>query len=223
MWLLKALKSSIGQKLVMAVTGFLLCGFLIAHLAGNLLLYVSPEAYNGYAEKLHEQEGLLMIAETGLFAIFILHLYLAVATRKQSKEARKVEYVVKQSKIEPDAKLPMEPQNWMFVSGAVVFGFILLHLSDFKLEMWMPADQEFEPFDKAVFLLNNVLRAIAYIVGPIILAVHLSHGVPSAFQSLGLSHPKYNGLIKKGGWIFAWVIGIGFASFPIWALIMGNK
>jgi len=223
MWLLKALKSSIGQKLVMAVTGFLLCGFLIAHLAGNLLLYVGPEAYNAYAEQLHSQEGLLMIAETGLFVIFLMHLYLAGATRKQSKDARNVAYGVRGSKIDETETSLFEPQSWMFASGAVVLAFILLHISDFKMGMWLPADNNYEPFEKTTFILKNWVRFFAYIIGPIILAMHLSHGVPSAFQSLGLNHPKYNGLIKKGGWLFAWAIGLGFASFPIWAMFFANK
>lgn len=219
MWLLKALKSSIGQKIVMAVTGLLLCGFLIAHLAGNLLLYVSPEAYNNYAHQLHSQEGLLMIAETGLFALFFAHLVLAGSTRKRSRDARDVDYVVKASKIDDSETSVFEPQSWMFASGAVILAFILLHLTDFKLEMWISADGEREPFDKAVLILSDWIRVIAYIVGPIILAIHLTHGIPSAFQSLGLSHPKYNGLIKKGSWLFAWAIGLAFASFPIWAML----
>ncbi|MEZ6047845.1 MAG: hypothetical protein R3C11_20175 [Planctomycetaceae bacterium] len=79
---------------------------------------------------------------------------------------------------------------------------------------------EMTPYNKAVHILRNGISAVAYVIGPLILAIHLSHGVQSSFQSLGLNHPKYNGLINKAGLAFAWIVGIGFASFPIWAMFM---
>ncbi|MEZ6047844.1 MAG: hypothetical protein R3C11_20170 [Planctomycetaceae bacterium] len=127
MWLLKAFKSSIGQKIVMAITGLLLCGFLVVHLAGNLMMYAGPETYDEYTHKLHENEGLLMIAETGLFGLFFLHIYLAASTRAQSISARKIGYLQKQSKIDESNQNSLKAQNWMFMSGAIVLLFLILH------------------------------------------------------------------------------------------------
>ncbi|QDU79955.1 Succinate dehydrogenase/Fumarate reductase transmembrane subunit [Polystyrenella longa] len=220
MWLLKALKSSIGQKYVMAISGLLLCGFLVAHLAGNLLLYVGPEMYDAYAHKLHENEQLLIVAELGLFALFFLHIYLAFSTRSMNTEARGVGYLEKQSKIEEKKQYALRPQNWMFLSGSIILAYLILHLGDFKFDLRMSETSEMEPFQKAVHILKDGISVFAYIVGPIILAIHLSHGVQSSFQTLGWNHPKYNKLISVGGTLFAWIIGIGFASFPIWALFM---
>ena len=220
MWLLKALKSSIGQKFVMAITGLLLCGFLVVHLIGNLMLYVGPETYNEYTHKLHENEGLLVVAEIGLFALFLLHIYLAFATRSMNSQARKIGYLEKQSKIDESNQSVFRAQNWMFLSGAIVLAFLIIHLGDFKFEMRLSEVSEMEPYDKAVHILRNGISLFVYLVGPLILGIHLSHGVQSSFQTLGWYHPKYNKLIKVAGTIFSLIVGIGFASFPIWAMFL---
>ena len=97
-WLIRSLSTSIGQKLVMAMTGLLLCGFLVAHLAGNLFLFVGADAYNGYAHALHEKEALLMVAEVGLFALFLTHIGLAISTSTANRKARREGYVEKETK-----------------------------------------------------------------------------------------------------------------------------
>jgi len=215
-----ALASSVGKKFVMAITGFLLCGFLAAHLAGNLLLYVGAEEYNGYAHKLHSQEELIKIAEVGLILLFGAHIALAFRTSRDNKSARSVPYQMKVSKIEnPDS--PVRAETWMFVSGAMVLGFVLLHLADFTFMVRPDIDYsilEGQEYQKAITILKTPISLAIYIVGCIVLWCHLSHGVASAFQSLGINHPKYNGLIKWGSRLFAAIIGIGFLSFPIWAI-----
>ena len=223
MWLLKAFKSSIGQKFVMAITGLLLCGFLVVHLAGNVLLYVGPEAYDHYAHQLHSNEKLLLIAEIGLYALFFLHIYFAFSTKAMNTQARKTGYLEKQSKIEEGKLSVFRAQNWMFLSGSIVLAFLILHISDFKFELRMSDVSEMEPYEKAVRILRNGVSLLIYTVGPLILAIHLSHGVQSAFQTLGWNHPKYNKLIRVGGSVFAWVVGLGFASFPIWAMFFTGE
>jgi len=217
-WLLTALKSSLGKKLVMAVTGLLLCGFLITHLAGNLLLYVGADAYNHYAHALHEQKALLLIAELGLVALFIAHLYLALSTTRDNQKARSVGYAMKESKI-PERTLAsgVAPENWMFTTGAIVLAFVLLHLADFRFELRNKSSAPELPFDKAVRILQDSVSAPAYVVGCLFLGIHLGHGVASAFQTLGVNHPRYNRMLHCLGVLFAIVIALGFASFPIWA------
>ena len=226
-WLFKALSSSLGKKFVMGITGLLLCGFLVAHLAGNLLLYVPDKeshgetvnAYNEYAHALHEQEGLLMIAETGLFALFIAHIALAVATTRENRAARPVSYDTVDSKQEGRSLVGFfRADTWMFISGAIILGFLVLHLSDFKMELRTDVDYSGkEPFEKALMILQTPLSATVYLIAGITLIFHLSHGFASAFQSLGINHPKYNGLIKCVSILFALFIGLGFASFVVWA------
>jgi succinate dehydrogenase / fumarate reductase cytochrome b subunit len=217
-WLIRALSSSLGKKYVMGITGLLLCGFLIAHLAGNLLLFVGAEEYNHYAHALHEQKALLAVAEVGLFVLFVAHLILAFVTTRENKSARKQDYDVQQSK-QGSPLLTFFPHNWMWITGVVVLGFILLHLADFRLEFRNKGPEGEEPFEKAVRLLRDPITFCAYITGVIVLGFHLSHGFSSAFQSLGLSHPKYNKFIKCAGTSFAVLVAVGFASFPLWAVL----
>ena len=219
-WFFRLLSSSIGQKFVMAITGLLLCGFLVVHLEGNLLLFVSAEKYNAYAHFLHSQEELLMVAETGLFLLFLAHLYLAFATAWGNSQARIDQYAVKQSKL-PQGNLASNPSAWMFGSGAVVLGFVILHLIDMKFQArgagiaYVNEHDPNAPYANALAVLSNPISRVVYTLGVIVLGFHLSHGVSSAFQSLGLNHPKYTPLIKWGSRLFAIAIALGFASLPI--------
>lgn len=218
-WFLVLLSSSIGQKFVMGITGLLLCGFLIAHLAGNLLMFAGEKWFNDYAHKLHEQWEFLIIAETGLFILFVAHIYLAFATSFGNAKAREEQYAVKQTKVPGRV---IGANTWMFASGAVVLGFVLLHLTDLRLA----ADginlrgfkyESDNPFANTLMVLKNPISRAVYVVGAIILGIHLSHGFSSAFQSLGLNHPKYMPLIKVLGKVFAVVIAVGFASIALFA------
>ena len=215
-WVIKAFSSSIGKKLLLAISGLALCGFLVAHLAGNLLLYVGPEVYNRYADALHAQKILLPIAEVGLLGLFVIHLANALRTNRENREARPVGYEVRQSKQPPSAF--MKPaSSVMYGTGIVVLLFLLLHLSDFRFELRNPAVAELTPFDKAQVLLRDPLTAIVYIIGSCALGYHVSHGVQSAFQTLGVNHPKYNWLIGTVSKAFGLLVALGFGSFPLWA------
>jgi succinate dehydrogenase / fumarate reductase cytochrome b subunit len=109
----------------------------------------------------------------------------------------------------------------MFASGAVVLGFILLHLVDLRLGVEVINLRGFtyehmEPYAQTVTVLRDPISAFVYVVGSIVLGIHLSHGFASAFQSLGLNHPKYMPLIKLIGRVFSCVIAIGFSSIVIY-------
>lgn len=201
----------------MGITGLLLCGFLVVHLAGNLLLYVGADAYNEYAHALHSQAALLAVAEAGLLLLFLAHLLLAIITTWENRKARgREDYAVKASK--QKLFLTFFPHNWMWITGTIVLAFVLLHLYDFRFERFEQIDSSETPFDKAIRLLKHPVTIAGYLVGVIVLGIHLAHGFASAFQSLGINHPKYNTAIKIVGGLFAAVIAVGFASFPIWAM-----
>ena len=214
-WFIRALSTSVGQKLVMGATGLLLCGFLTVHLAGNLLLFQGAEHYNKYAHKLHENE-LLPVAEAGLLVLFVLHIILAFSTTRMNTAARPVGYREKQTKL-VGSPFKVEPHNYMFLTGMIVLGFLLLHLSDMRLAEWkmrLPYDESMSPADHALMVLKDPISATVYILGSLVLGFHLLHGFQSAFRSLGLNHPKYTPFITKLGVLFAIVIGVGFASLP---------
>jgi succinate dehydrogenase / fumarate reductase, cytochrome b subunit len=217
---LKALSSSVGKKFVMGLTGLLLCGFLVTHLAGNLLLYAGAEAYNKYAHTLHSQAGLLLIAEVILYLLFIAHIYLAFHTSSVNRIARGHGYAIKRSKLDTaphTTSWPLHPEAWMFISGAIILFFLIVHVGQFAWEIWLPGKKGEEPFDKAVRILNDNFTAVVYLIGVMILGAHLWHGFAAAFQSLGITHPRYQGLIKWLGVLFAAVMAIGFASFLVFA------
>ncbi|WP_145179387.1 succinate dehydrogenase cytochrome b subunit [Gimesia aquarii] len=220
-WIMTLLSSSIGQKFVMGITGLLLCGFLVVHLAGNLLVYVGAKAYNNYAHELHSMM-LLPVAEVGLFLLLFVHIALAFKLTRDNQRARHISYRETQTKIQEKPSLfsrtPMgETSSWMFISGSIILGFLVIHMIDMKLQANPTVDYtDAKPYDIIVQVLGSSLSAPFYIVGTIVLGFHLSHGFWSAFQSLGLNHPKYMPWIKKLAIIFAFVIAAGFVSLPIW-------
>jgi succinate dehydrogenase / fumarate reductase cytochrome b subunit len=220
-WVTRAFSSTIGKKVVMAITGLGLCGFLVVHLAGNLLLYVGPEQYDHYAESLHAQKALLFVAEIGLLVLFVGHIWLAITTTRENIAARPVQYAMRQSKRPPSA-LAAPASSMMYVTGMVVLLFLLLHLSDFrfneyvsKLGVRQHAGESH--FARAVNILQDPLSAVVYVLGSCVLGYHVLHGFQSAFHSLGLNHPKYTPFIKFLGSLFAVTVALGFGSFPLWA------
>lgn len=215
--LLAVLRSSLGKKYVMGLTGLFLCLFLLIHLGGNILLFVGAPAYNEYAHKLHSMPAFLIFSEVLLYGALLLHLYLAVATWLENNNARgPVGYSQRKTKIYHRI-LGIQPESMMFFTGAVMLAFMVVHVADFKFEIaWKDRIGEMEPFDKAGVILGDMTRKVIYVIGSLFVGVHVSHGFRSAFQSLGINHPKYNKLIDRSSIAFALIVAIGFASFPIW-------
>jgi succinate dehydrogenase / fumarate reductase cytochrome b subunit len=200
----------------MALTGLLLIAFVIIHLAGNLLLYVGFQDYNNYAHALHSKPAFVLVAEIGLLALFAAHILIAVQLTRENRSARAVGYQMRRSK---QARTAATPSALMFVSGAILLGFILLHLADFRFHLHNPGPEGEEPFAKALRLLQDPISAGVYFLGSLFLGWHLIHGFQSAFQSLGWNHSKYTPLVKKLGILLAVMVAIGFASFPVWAFL----
>jgi succinate dehydrogenase / fumarate reductase cytochrome b subunit len=219
--LIRALSSSIGKKLLMGITGLALCGFLVVHLSGNLLLFVGAEQYDAYAHALHSQKILLPIAETGLFALLILHILLGCVTARENWAARAVRYDKPRSKvIETTSKgLPNFASKYMFVTGIIVLIFLLVHLGHFKFGVISPGPEGATEFANASRILSQSFTHVVYLAGTLVLGFHLVHGFQSAFQSLGVNHPKYTKPIKMFGFVFAVCIALGFASFPLMGIM----
>lgn len=209
--------NTVGQKIFIACTGLLLCGFLVMHLAGNLLLLAGPEAYNEYTHKLHSYEPLVKVAEVVLFLLFASHIVLAVRLSIRNRRARGSAYAMSVSKRD-DRILGVRLDYWMLPTGLLVLAFLLLHLVDFTWELRPDVDYaKLEPYDKALVLLRSWPTIIGYSVGTILLGAHLLHGAPSLCQTLGLNHRRYNKCIKFLGGLFAIVIALGFFGLVLWA------
>jgi succinate dehydrogenase / fumarate reductase cytochrome b subunit len=211
------ISSSLARKYVMALTGLFWCVFLVGHLGGNLLMYISGDAYNAYAEGLHRQEWLVKVAEFVLLYLLVLHIYLALGLSKDNSAARgPMGYREAHTKrADRLAHGPVKPDYLMLATGLVVLAFLILHWVDFTLHL--RPDIEYEgktPFDIARSILATWPTIVGYTIGCIFLGFHVAHGFQSAFQSLGVNHPRYNIAIRRIGIGFAWLVAIGFISFP---------
>jgi succinate dehydrogenase / fumarate reductase cytochrome b subunit len=202
------LESSIGKKITVALAGLLLCGFLITHLAGNLFLFVGSSAFNRYAEIL-ESNPLLPLAEGGLVVLFLIHIALSVRARLANMAARPAAYEVYKGK---GARTP--GSSTMAVSGSLILLFVIIHVATIKYRLGGSKGPDL--FGHVTGWFANPFYAGFYVLALIGVGLHLSHGVQSAFQTLGVNHPRYTPLIKKLGLAFAAVVALAFASMPIY-------
>ncbi|MFM7056890.1 MAG: succinate dehydrogenase cytochrome b subunit [Planctomycetota bacterium] len=223
---LRALSTSVGQKFLMAVSGLSLVGFLVVHLGGNLQLFAGEDVFNAYAEKLHSLGPILAAAEVGLFSMFALHIGLALSTSSMNRLARRSDYAMKQTKQGLFVLPSGGASAWMMATGVLIGIFLVTHILDMKLKKGFDVDYSAAMVDgvpansyQAVrAVLSHPVHAGIYVVCLIALGIHLSHGVRSSLQTLGLNHRNWNFLLKAAGITAAWLIAGGFISLVVWAL-----
>jgi succinate dehydrogenase / fumarate reductase cytochrome b subunit len=209
------ISTTIAQKLVVGLSGLLLIGFLVVHLAGNFLIYSREgdyRAYNEYAHAIHSNP-LLPVAEIALLALFLVHVALTVVLVLKNRRARPQGYEVKRSKRGKSALVAHNVMHW---TGFVVLAFVVLHLADFRFGLRYPDQPGQSPAHRALMILHDPLSATLYTVGSLLLGYHLYHGFQSGFQTLGLSNPRTIGALRLLGTVLAVVLAAGFASFPVW-------
>ena len=212
-WIDRFLNSSIGRKALMAVTGLLLVGFVISHLSGNLLLFQGPEAFDGYVEFL-TGIAVLPLLEIGLAGLFVLHILLAIKLTGENRAARPVDYEVK-----ADHGRKTIPSATMIVSGVVILIFLIKHIWDFR---WRKSEFSEAPYEMVARAFQDPLTVVIYVLGATALGLHLFHAISSAFQTLGVNHPKYTPLITGVGRALAIGLALGFAVIPIFFLLNGG-
>jgi succinate dehydrogenase / fumarate reductase, cytochrome b subunit len=212
-WFTNALSGTIGRKILMSITGLFLISFLLVHLAGNFLLLSSDEgaAFLEYAHFM-KTNPLIKAMEFVLFGGIILHVVIAIINTIKNKKARPQGYAYNK---------PSENSSWfsrnMGVSGSIVFIFLVVHLRTFfvphKLHLLEP--RESNVYLETITAFQSELYVGFYVLAMILLGFHLVHGFASAFQTLGLRHPKYTPLIKWVGIAFSVLISGLFALIPI--------
>lgn len=213
------LLSSLGRKFVMALTGFLLVGFLIMHLLGNLTLYADVETgenFIDYAAGMEHLGPIRYAAEIGLVLLFGIHIWTAFQLTRLNKAARPVDYAKKSTFGESTFA-----SRSMFVTGLLVLAFLIVHLINFRFSEGLQAPDSENLFEYVKDVLSNPAFAAIYLIGSIVVGVHLSHGFRSAFQSLGAHHARLNVFAGRLGLFLAIVLGLGFASFPLVFLMIG--
>ena len=213
-----AVRASVARQAILGVAGIGLVGFIVAHLAGNLFIFLGPEAFNAYAEKLHELGALLWVARGGLLAIFVAHVYLTARLWLGNRSARPQRYA--QVRYQGDRTFATRS---MIYTGALIFLFVFIHLYDFTL-----ADKEGA---KAVVNGENLglygvvwngfanpLRSLFYIVVMVCLGLHLSHAVSSVVVTLGADRSAFVRRMDLAAKAAGAAIAVGFSSIPVYVL-----
>jgi succinate dehydrogenase / fumarate reductase cytochrome b subunit len=211
-WLIRIFGSSIGKKLLMAITGLSFIGFLCAHLTGNLTLYMGGTAFNTYAEKLHSLGPVLTVFEFGLLALALIHVTTGTVLFVQNFKARSVPYENDQS-----AGGRTLSSITMPYTGFIILAFVIFHLINFSF-----VDKtERTIFEIVSSAFANPVYMVAYVFVMIIVALHIRHGFWSAFQTVGANHPKYMPALMALSVFASLIFGFGFGLLPIYIWLMG--
>jgi len=217
-WLSRFLRSTIGQKFVMAVSGLMLVGFVIAHMLGNLQIFIGPDALNSYAALMQGNQGLLWVARLGLLGAVGAHIWSAFKLTMAAKSARPISYKKRSWFDERYAVRTMR------VGGVILIAFIIYHLLHFTVGS---AHDGFKhcadvsgvftcyAYENVVSGFSNPLIGAFYIVAQVFLGLHLTHGVWSMTRTLGQGNPRFDGLARMAAGAIGLIITIGNSSIPI--------
>ncbi|MGI8574922.1 MAG: succinate dehydrogenase cytochrome b subunit [Egibacteraceae bacterium] len=216
-WLLELYRSALGKKYVMAVTGVIFMGYVVAHMIGNLKLYLGASPLNEYAEWLRDiaypalpHSGFLWLFRIVLLAALVLHLHAAWALSRMNRRARPKRYQSHRDYVAAD--FAARTMRW---SGIIVGLFIAFHLLDLT---WGYANPDFEVGNVYHNIVASFQRwpvALFYILANLALGLHLYHGAWSLFQSLGLNSRRFNQWRRWFAVAFAAVVTLGNISFPL--------
>lgn len=222
MKLLKAFfGSSIGLKLIQAVTGIALILFVVGHIAGNLLIFFGQDALNDYAKFLQDNVKVLWLARIGLLAMFVTHIFVAIKLKAKNAAARPLGYKKEDTIQATTASLTMTQ------SGMIILAFVILHLLHFTFGKLQPQYAELldssgrhDVYSMVILGFQNSFFAVGYILALIFLGLHLSHGFGSVFQTLGFSKTEFKNNAQKLGQVFGVSIALAYISIPA-AVLLG--
>jgi len=204
-------QTTVGRKAIMAVTGFILFGFVCGHLLGNLQIFLPPEKINHYAATLRSLPPLLWGTRITLLVSVILHIWSSFRLWLLQRQARPIKYVKRTTLNSTYAS------RTMLWSGPIIAAFVIFHLLHLTFGTVHPGG----PFDEHNVYNNVVIGfqvwpvSLFYILAMIMLCYHLYHGLWSIFQSLGFSHPVYTPWLQRFSKVVAILIAAGNISIPV--------
>ena len=208
--------TSIGKKFLMALTGLMLSGFIVGHLLGNLTLFFGPTMINSYAYHLEGLKPLLWIARISLLALITIHILSAICITLKNKKARPIEYAKK------DHQTTSVGARTMAVTGTVILAFIIFHLMHFTWRMTHPEisngidiNGHRDVFRMVVLSFQRPELAFPYVAALTLLFLHLSHGLWSLFQSLGLLGERSLPIAKKMSCAVSLILYLAYISIPL--------
>ena len=211
--------STVGSKILIALTGLLLFGFLITHLAGNLTLLIGPTSFNAYTYSLESTTPLLYVAEIGLIAIFLLHIVKTVGGYLRNRSARPVGYTEKRGAGHTSRKSLSSTS--MILTGVTILAFVVIHIRSFKYGPYYVEETTGyrDLFRVMVDAFQEPLFVGFYVVSMVLIGMHLNHGISSATQSLGLANGRTGRSLVLAGRVLAVSIAGGFALLPIYIFL----
>jgi len=218
---LRVFSSSVGTKILIGATGLGLFLYLVVHIAGNLMVFFGPAAFNKYAYTL-EGNPLIPIVELGLLVIFLLHVYKTIAMFIGNQQARPVAYVRKKYAGPPSRK--SLASSTMIFSGLWLLIFIVIHVKAFRYGIeypWPAGGRDLYRLEMENFA--SPLMVAFYVISMVIVGSHLWHGIASAFQSLGADQPRWTPRVLVFGKITAVLIAGGFIAIALWAHFTGAR
>lgn len=215
------LGSLITTKLMIGVTGILLFAYLILHIAGNLIVFLGPDTFNTYSHALISNP-LVVPVEIGLLVVFLIHLFKAVRMTFQNQSARPARYAKKE--LAGGASQKGVASSSMVVTGLAILIFVPIHVWTFKYGAFYDlGDGVRDLYRLEVENFSSPIAVTLYVVMMVLVGLHLWHGVPSSFQSLGLSGPRFTPLIRKIGKVSAVLIAGGFIVITLWVFLVGGR
>ena len=208
-------QSSIGKKIVVALTGIILIAYVIFHLLGNLLIYLGQDVLNAYAKLLFDTGPLLWFVRIVLFTAFVTHIVATIQLAQQNRQAKPQKYAV------PGYQVSMPVSRTMLISGLIVLCFVVYHLLHFTFQVTNPTYRDLrdavgrpDVYRMEVLSFQQPWISFFYATGLFLLTAHLSHGFSSVTQTLGINNRKLSGLISAGGQTLAWLVFAGYMSIP---------
>ena len=208
LWLLW--DSSVGKKVVMAVTGLIMVAYLITHVLANLLVFQGPANINAYSAFLHGTGGALWAARLVLLASLLLHVVVAVQLAGRRVDARPVAYA--------GGRAP-QVSTWASRSirwgGALILAFLVYHILHFTIGTAHSDFVEGDPYHNVATGFHNPIVVLVYLVSMIAVGLHLYHGVWSSGRSLGMSPPSPNPLRRSLALVLALLVWLGFTVIPL--------
>jgi succinate dehydrogenase / fumarate reductase, cytochrome b subunit len=209
-------QSSIGKKTIVGVTGLIWVAYVLGHLAGNLQIFLGPNRINAYAQFLHDLGPMLWAVRIVLVIALVTHVVATLQLARENRVAKSTKYAV------PGYQRSTLASRTMVVTGLFVLCFVVYHILHFTLQVTHPQYRDLhdslgrhDVYRMMILGFRKPLISLFYILGVFFLANHLSHGIASVIQTLGVNNRKLTESISKGGAVLAWLVFGGFAVIPI--------
>ncbi|HOJ33281.1 MAG TPA: succinate dehydrogenase cytochrome b subunit [Candidatus Hydrogenedentes bacterium] len=215
--------SSVGKKQIVAITGLMLVGFILVHLGGNFMLFGGPEKFNGYAEDLHRLGPILWAARAILLVAVSVHITLTFSLYLENRNARGTPYAVY-----ADFGNTTFAKRTMILTGGLIFFFVVTHLSDFTFASktgprtvipGVNGDASLGLFGLVWMSFLRPWRVVLYIGAVCMLGMHLSHGIQSFLQTLGINHSQWTPYIERVSNLIGVLVALGYSMIPLYVVI----